>query len=313
MKVLVTVGTEQFQFDRLMKAVERLAAGQAENQFVVQYGSSQYVPAGSNVEAFTLLPETRYRDVVRNSDVIMTHAGDGSLAMANQLEKPYLLVPRRAKLSEHVDDHQLELADLAGKHHVPTAVSPDVDWLCDELEGFTRQPRFQPFYIDKSRPCDRLRELTLGRRGKVMLVTSGGGHLDTMKAIRPFWDEFEARCWVTLNDTDLGDNSTATVYRGVGPTNRSLVKLCQNYARARRWIERERPDVVLSTGAAIAVAVMRAAKDVHPATQTIFVEAPTRVADLSLSAKLAIWMRCLDAGTCFHEPIAQQYGQFHLV
>ena len=46
----------------------------------------------------------------KNSDMIVTHAGAGSLLDALSFEKPIIAVPRFKKFGEHIDDEQLELA-----------------------------------------------------------------------------------------------------------------------------------------------------------------------------------------------------------
>ncbi len=54
------------------------------------------------------------RTSIRDADVVVAHAGTGIALMALENGKFPILVPRRAKHGEHVDDHQLTIAlDLA--------------------------------------------------------------------------------------------------------------------------------------------------------------------------------------------------------
>jgi len=121
------------------------------------------------------------------------------------------------------------------------------------------------------------------RRG-ALLVCSPGGHLLQLLRLRPAWEGFEAT-WVTLPaaDTDylLRDER---VIHGRGPTNRSLRALASNLRLAWRVVRRERPDAIVSTGAALAVPFFLFGRLFG--ARLIYVESLTRTAGLSLSGRL---------------------------
>jgi len=119
---------------------------------------------------------------------------------------------------------------------------------------------------------------------RALLVCSPGGHLLQLLRLEPAWEGFEAT-WVTLpaadSDYQLRDER---VLHGRGPTNRSLRALLANLHLAWRVVRSERPDVIISTGAALAVPFFLAGKLFG--ARLVYVESLTRTTSLSLSGRL---------------------------
>ena len=120
--ILVTVGTHQQPFDRLMRGLESLPP----HELVVQHGPAR-PPAGVRVaKAIMSFPELL--ENLRRADVVITHAGVGSILCATNEGHVPVVVPRLRRHHEHVDDHQLELvAELERGGHV--CVVRDVEQL----------------------------------------------------------------------------------------------------------------------------------------------------------------------------------------
>lgn len=110
--ILVAVGTSEFPFDRLLKYVDDLCCEGVicGDEVVAQSGCSTYVPA--SYKTFDRIPRDEYQRYVDAADVLITHAGTGSVIPALKLGKKVIVVPRRGKLGEHNDDHQFELAEM---------------------------------------------------------------------------------------------------------------------------------------------------------------------------------------------------------
>jgi UDP-N-acetylglucosamine transferase subunit ALG13 len=108
MKVFVTVGS-MLPFDRLVKHVD-LLAGRVESQyeFFAQIGSSSFQPRNMLFEKM-LTPE-EFRLKVQWSDVILSHAGMGTLITAAECNKILLALPRNPDLGEVTSDHQIATA-----------------------------------------------------------------------------------------------------------------------------------------------------------------------------------------------------------
>lgn len=123
-----------------------------------------------------------------------------------------------------------------------------------------------------------------GNAQRILLVCSPGGHLQQMLALRPAWEGFE-HVWATLaapdTDTLLRDER---VIVASGPTNRSLPNLLRNLRLAWRVLRRERIDVILSTGAALAVPFFVVGRLLGK--RVVYVESLTRTEGLSLSGRM---------------------------
>jgi beta-1,4-N-acetylglucosaminyltransferase len=119
---------------------------------------------------------------------------------------------------------------------------------------------------------------------RVILVCSPGGHLQQMLALRPAWEGWQ-RSWVTLPGSDVSSLlSEEKVTLAHGPTNRSPLNLLRNLLVAWRVLRAERPDAILSTGAALAVPFFVVARLLG--IRTVYVESVTRTEGLSLSGRL---------------------------
>lgn len=88
---------------------------------------------------------------------------------------------------------------------------------------------------------------------KIALISSSGGHLNHLYLLRPFWEDKE-RIWVTFDKEDarclLKDEK---IYYCHYPTNRNFKNLIRNTKIAWQVLKKEKPDILISTGAAIAV------------------------------------------------------------
>jgi beta-1,4-N-acetylglucosaminyltransferase len=133
-------------------------------------------------------------------------------------------------------------------------------------------------------------EIHLGRGSRkrppkrILLVASPGGHMLQMLALEAAWHDLNHR-WVTLPaaDTDylLADEEVIHAY---GPTPRNVLNLIRNLWLAWQTVRAYEPDVILSTGAAIAVPFFIIGR-LHR-VRLIYVESFTRVQRLALSGRL---------------------------
>ena len=107
--IFVTVGTHYQGFERLVKKMDEIA-GKIDDEVIMQIGYTKYEP--KNAEWFRFLErEEDILELYKKADVIVAHAGAGTLLTALSFGKPVVVVPRLKKFGEHVDDQQLELAE----------------------------------------------------------------------------------------------------------------------------------------------------------------------------------------------------------
>lgn len=102
--IFATVGSTQIRFDRFIRALETLPAG----QLVVQHGPMTAPADAGRAIAFMQFPE-----VVENmelADTVVCHAGAGSILCALRAGHTPIVVPRLKRFEETVDDHQVEFS-----------------------------------------------------------------------------------------------------------------------------------------------------------------------------------------------------------
>lgn len=128
--IFVTVGSQKFPFDRLIKKVDRMIReGMIEEEVFIQTGTSQYIPACPH-QAFC--GRERFAELMGACDILITHGGAGTMVDAVKLGKKVIAVPRLARYGEHVDDHQMELSQRFHALDLLCAC-PDIDRLPEAL------------------------------------------------------------------------------------------------------------------------------------------------------------------------------------
>jgi UDP-N-acetylglucosamine transferase subunit ALG13 len=104
--VFATVGTDHHQFDRMVDWVDSWLEGNAGDSLdaLVQIGTSSAPRVARSV---AYLGYDAMEDAMRRASAIVTHGGPGSIMLASWLGKMPIVIPRRAALGEHVDNHQV--------------------------------------------------------------------------------------------------------------------------------------------------------------------------------------------------------------
>ena len=88
---------------------------------------------------------------------------------------------------------------------------------------------------------------------KLCLVCSSGGHLSQIMNLKPWWENYN-RFWVTFQKEDaISLLQNEKVYYAFHPTNRNIKNLLKNTFLSLYIISKERPNLVFSTGAGLAV------------------------------------------------------------
>jgi len=101
-------GTHNQGFDRLVKVADALA-GKITERIFVQTGNSLIEP--KNCEWKKFLTPIELEKKIKGCSLVITHGGAGSIINSLKNKKPVIVVPREKKFNEHVNDHQIELAE----------------------------------------------------------------------------------------------------------------------------------------------------------------------------------------------------------
>ena len=116
LSTFVTVGNATQPFDRLLRTVAELSA-KFPQPVIVQRGPSTISHRGWEVREFLRMDE--FESLIEHSALLIMHAGAGSVIHAVRAGRLPIVMPRRAKYGEHVDDHQVEFATaLSSTGHV---------------------------------------------------------------------------------------------------------------------------------------------------------------------------------------------------
>lgn len=122
LKVLVTLGTiRPYRFDRLIRAVEAIL--DTSDSVTWQVGSTavQNLPG----RVVTEMTEPELRAEMAGADVVVTHAGVGSILLAHSVGKVPVIAPRSAAFKEHVDEHQSSFSASIRERHLALTLPLD--------------------------------------------------------------------------------------------------------------------------------------------------------------------------------------------
>jgi UDP-N-acetylglucosamine--N-acetylmuramyl-(pentapeptide) pyrophosphoryl-undecaprenol N-acetylglucosamine transferase len=106
-RIVVTLGTNPYGFRRLLERLVEIVPEDAD--VLWQTGSTD--TWGLDIDARPSLPATELDRALSRADLVIAHSGCGSALCALESGIKPILVPRRSRFGEHVDDHQRELAN----------------------------------------------------------------------------------------------------------------------------------------------------------------------------------------------------------
>ena len=112
--IFITVGSQKFQFNRLIEKIDQLVGDKVITEEVfAQIGVSDYKPKNYSYTDF--LTQEEFTKKIEECSMVITHAGTGVIINSIKKGKKVIGVPRLARYSEHVDDHQVQLIDEFGE------------------------------------------------------------------------------------------------------------------------------------------------------------------------------------------------------
>jgi len=122
--ILVALGTDEHPFEHAVDIVGRL---RPEHRLVIQHGHTP-PRAWDDVTWLDFVPFETIRDLMRGADVVVCHAGVGTIMTALSFGRRPVVVPRLAARGEHVDDHQLQIVEKLSERGlvVPVPAGDDI-------------------------------------------------------------------------------------------------------------------------------------------------------------------------------------------
>lgn len=137
--IFVTLGTQDKSFDRLLKAIDKeIETGTIKDKVIVQAGYTKY--ESKNMEIFDLVDSEEFDKLVDKCDLLITHAGVGSILSAVKKGKKVICVPRLKEYKEHTNNHQKQIAQEFEKEGYILALT-DVNQLGEKIK---ESKKFKP-------------------------------------------------------------------------------------------------------------------------------------------------------------------------
>ena len=126
--IFVTLGSQNFQFNRLLIEIDRLIEeGKITEKVFAQTGYSDYKPKNYKFNKF--LNRDEFNDIMSKCDKVITHGGTGAIIGAIKKRKKVIAIPRLSEFGEHVDDHQLQITKQFSDMNLSRSINK-----IDELE-----------------------------------------------------------------------------------------------------------------------------------------------------------------------------------
>jgi UDP-N-acetylglucosamine--N-acetylmuramyl-(pentapeptide) pyrophosphoryl-undecaprenol N-acetylglucosamine transferase len=146
-KVVVTLGTYRgYDFSRLVERLLQVLP--KETEVLWQTGDTDVTRFG--IEGHYAIPEADLSQAMQEADAVVAHAGVGTALAAFEVGVCPLLIPRRYALKEHVDDHQIQIADELIKRDLALSIDASKLRLEDLLASAARRvvrPARAPIFV----------------------------------------------------------------------------------------------------------------------------------------------------------------------
>lgn len=98
-----------FPFDRLIRVMDEWTARTGDSDVFAQIGDGTYIP--QHMDHARKLSQADFAAVMARAEVIVAHAGMGTVITAGRVGRPLVIIPRIEKWGEHTTDHQIATAN----------------------------------------------------------------------------------------------------------------------------------------------------------------------------------------------------------
>ena len=111
--ISVLTGTQRIPFKRMIEGVLSYnSSTNADEKIFIQAGCYNLDEVSSNIDVVDYASQELIDRYLERSEIVVTHAGTGSVVGALEKGLVVVVMPRLRKYGEHIDDHQVELAEM---------------------------------------------------------------------------------------------------------------------------------------------------------------------------------------------------------
>lgn len=142
--IFIVTGT-QAPFDRLLSVIDKWGGNQDTYSIIAQTSSSKV--HFNNMNCFDYLEPDVFNEHFDNADLIVGHAGMGTIIRSLQSEKKLLVFPRLVKYNEHRNDHQFFTAKSFEKLNLINVAYNEDELLAylNNLRMIKQKDKIKPF------------------------------------------------------------------------------------------------------------------------------------------------------------------------
>lgn len=124
--IFVTVGTHEQQFNRLIKYIDKMVQNKKiKEEVIIQSGFSTCEIR--NCKNKKLIPYSEMIENIKKARIIISHGGPATFIMPLQFGKIPIVVPRLKEYEEHINNHQLEFAEIVSKRQGNIILIKDIE------------------------------------------------------------------------------------------------------------------------------------------------------------------------------------------
>ncbi|MAH66430.1 MAG: hypothetical protein CMJ27_08570 [Phycisphaerae bacterium] len=249
--IFVTVGT-QYPFDRLLGEVDAWAERSGE-RVVAQVGVS--TKEYENLETVGFMPTEEFESFLGDADLVVSHAGMGTIIACALQGKPLIVLPRRHALGEHTDDHQLGTAARMAKFGLARVIDSTEELIpilndreSVEAPSIGKEPSGE---ILESLREFAYRGSAKGRRkpGWILGIASQGGHWTQLQRLRAAFEPEDVQ-WITTQNASVSSVNQQNVGFVRDADLQRKFQLVILLIQVLWKILTIRPKVIVTTGAA---------------------------------------------------------------
>lgn len=285
MTTFVSIGNGVQSFSRLLEEVKRIAPDLPQ-PVIVQHGRTSF--ESDTIQHFAFVDSIEFQRLVAECSLFISHGGAGSVFSALKLGKKPVVIPRRHKFGEHVDDHQeIFVQELAGMGLV-VKVEEMGDLLASAqqaLNGPDVPLNFEVNELARAEIGKALHKYAPNSEDKIALVTPPGGHLNEIEFLRGLYRS-HPHFFVINSEIVEPPHMRGRVY--VITHSERDWRFLVNMWEALSLLRRERPKVLLTTGGGFSVAFTLAGKTLR--IPTIYVETAGKVSIPTVTGRFMYWL-----------------------
>lgn len=137
--ILVTLGTQDKAFTRLLKCIDKeIMNGNIQDEVIVQAGYTLSHYKSLNMKMFDLIDRDSFAKLVRDCDFLITHGGVGSILNGLKAQKKVIVCPRLSKYKEHINDHQVQITENFSQegYIIPYYESDSLQEILNKIQDF---------------------------------------------------------------------------------------------------------------------------------------------------------------------------------